>query len=82
MESESSLERGKAERRGEESLCRLLPSVGDAIFQPMSRDVTNRRRESWARKPRPQGEALSPACNPDSFPRPIDPNLHVPAPMD
>lgn len=31
---------------GQQSPSRLLPSVGDAIFQPMSRDVTNRRRES------------------------------------
>lgn len=31
---------------GQQSPSRLLPSVGDAIFQPMSRDAANRRRES------------------------------------
>lgn len=47
---EGQVESGKSQRikkiTGQEFLNRLLPSVGDAIFQPMSRDVVNRRRES------------------------------------
>lgn len=34
------------ETTGQQFPSRFLPSVGDAIFQPMSRDVANRRRES------------------------------------
>ena len=45
METEVS-SRGQKDVAGERSLSRFLPSVGDAIFQPMSRDVANRRRES------------------------------------
>lgn len=43
---EKQTESGAKEVADEGSLNRLLPSVGDAIFQPMSRDVANCRRES------------------------------------
>lgn len=43
---ERQTESGAKKVADEGSLNRFLPSVGDAIFQPMSRDVANRRRES------------------------------------
>lgn len=68
---------------GEGSLSRLLPSVGDAIFQPMSRDATNRRRESEdPQATPPKGNSQAPSRLPllgRSLPSPAPSAGHTPS---